>query len=195
MQQKKIYRNIKKSFLSPFLVILAVILLPSTGKALWFLPLIFAFAVSIVNREKIIVKSKPFGIIISILQSYGVFIGMSIVVYLLDSFMPEVYVAENQFDIKGIALVTFGGYLAALLLFYFYTFSFRVKNKRIAYFVISVCYVLIVIVMQIFSKNEFLQFGVEKFTSFLISWLIFMSLAYSLSMNFHAFEAYFSKKK
>jgi hypothetical protein len=176
-------------------MILAVILLPSTGKALWFLPLIFAIAVSVINFEKLRVKPKPFGVLISILQSYGVFIGMSIVVYLLDSFMPEVYVAENQFDIKGIALVTFGGYLAALLLFYFYTFSFRVKNKRIAYFVISVCYVLIVIVMQIFSKNEFLQFGVEKFTSFLISWLIFMSLAYSLSMNFHAFEAYFSKKK
>lgn len=188
------YKKIYKTFLSPLLVILTVVLLPSTGMALWFLPLVFACSVSIFNFEKIKAKPKWMGVLIPGIQSYAVFIGLSIVIYLLDEFIPEIYVTSYDFGFKGIALVTFGGYLAALLLFYFFTFSFRAGNKRIGYFIISICYVLVMIVMQVFSKNEFLQFGVEKFTSFLISWLIFMSFAYSLSMNFQTFEKFFKKK-
>lgn len=182
---KSILRKNKKLkiLLSPLLVILAVILLPSAGMALIFLPLIFALAVSLVNSNHLKVRSKPLGIMIAIGQSYGVFLGMAIVLYILDEFMPEMYMSANRFDYKGIALVTIGGYLAGLLLFYFYSFLFRVENLRISFLYITVCYIFVVAVMHIFSKNEFLQFGVEKFTSFLISWLIFMSLAYSLSMN------------
>lgn len=172
-----------KILLSPLLVILTVILLPSAGMALIFLPLIFSLSVSLVNHNHLKVKSKPLGVLIATGQSYVVFLGMAIVLYILDEFMPEMYMSANRFDFKGIALVTIGGYLAGLLLFYFYSFLFRVENLRISFLYITVCYIFVVAVMHIFSKNEFLQFGVEKFTSFLISWLIFMSLAYSLSMN------------
>ncbi|MFA7616821.1 MAG: hypothetical protein WCY16_09605 [Weeksellaceae bacterium] len=172
-----------KILLSPLLVILTMILLPSAGMALIFLPLIFSLSVSLVNHNHLKVKSKPLGVLIATGQSYVVFLGMAIVLYILDEFMPEMYMSANRFDFKGIALVTIGGYLAGLLLFYFYSFLFRVENLRISFLYITVCYIFVVAVMHIFSKNEFLQFGVEKFTSFLISWLIFMSLAYSLSMN------------
>jgi len=172
-----------KTLLSPLLVIIAVIILPSTGKALVFLPMILSLAVSLPNHDKFKVKYKALGIFISILQSYTVFAGLGISLYLLDEFMPEIYIGENDFNFKGIALVTFGGYLAALLLFYFYSFLFRLTYLRISFIVITICYAFVVLVMQIFSNNEFLQFGVEKFTSFLISWLIFMSFAYSLCLN------------
>lgn len=182
---KSILRKNKKLkiLLSPLPVILAVILLPSAGMALIFLPLIFALSVSLINHNHLKVRSKPLGVLIAIVQSYGVFLGMAIVLYILDEFIPEMYMSANRFDYKGIALVTIGGYLAGLLLFYFYSFLFRVENLRISFLYITVCYIFVVAVMHIFSKNEFLQFGVEKFTSFLISWLIFMSFAYSLSMN------------
>lgn len=182
---KSILRKNKKLkiLLSPLPVILAVILLPSAGMALIFLPLIFALSVSLINHNHLKVRSKPLGVLIAIGQSYGVFLGMAVVLYILDEFIPEMYMSTNRFDYKGIALVTIGGYLAGLLLFYFYSFLFRVENLRISFLYITVCYIFVVAVMHIFSKNEFLQFGVEKFTSFLISWLIFMSLAYSLSMN------------
>lgn len=177
----------KKQFirvlLSPLFIILTVIILPSTGKSLLFLPLIFAFSIFLFNGDKLKIKPKVLILLIASAQSYAVFLGLAIVLYLLDDYMPEIYIAENQFDFKGIALVTFGGYLAALLLFYFYTFLFKVQYKRMAYLIISVAYAVVMLVMQVFSNNEFLQFGVEKFTSFLISWLIFMSLAYSLAIN------------
>jgi len=184
MSKSMLKKNKKlKILLSPLLVILTMILLPSAGMALIFLPLIFSLSVSLVNHNHLKVKSKPLGVLIATGQSYVVFLGMAIVLYILDEFMPEMYMSANRFDFKGIALVTIGGYLAGLLLFYFYSFLFRVENLRISFLYITVCYIFVVAVMHIFSKNEFLQFGVEKFTSFLISWLIFMSLAYSLSMN------------
>lgn len=172
-----------KALYSPLLVIIAVIVLHSTGKDLVLLPLIFSLAVSLVNHDKFKVKNKVLGVGISILQSYLVFLGLAITLYFLDEFVPEMYLGDGQYSFKGIALVTFGGYLAALLLFYFYSFLFRLHYLRINLLIITICYAFVILVMQVFSKNEFLQLGVEKFTSFLISWLIFMSFAYSLSMN------------
>src|SRR5690606_22872044 len=101
-----------KILLSPLPVILAVILLPSAGMALVFLPLIFALSVSLINHNHLKVKSKPLGVLIAVGQSYGVFLGMAVVLYILDEFMPEVYLPVNHFHFKGIALVTISGYLA-----------------------------------------------------------------------------------
>lgn len=166
--------------LSPVLIIITMLIAPSVEKSLLYLPLVFALSVSLVNSIKIKLL-RPLGIFLSIIQSYAVFLGLAIVTYFFDEWLENVAIGDAGF--KGIALVTFGGYLSALLLFYFYTFIFNISNKRFSYMVITCCYALVVIVMQVFSKNEFLQFGVEKFTSYLISWCIFMSLGYSLALN------------
>ncbi len=173
-----------RTFLSPLLVVITVLLIPSIEKALMFLPLIFALSVGLINFKRLKVNNKPFGIFLSVVQSYAVFIGLGIVTYFFDELLQDITIV-NQGDsaFKGIVLVTLGGYFASLLLFYFFSFLFRIDNKRFSYLIITICYAVIVLVMQVFSKNEFLQFGVEKFASFLISWIIFMSLAFSLSMN------------
>jgi len=173
-----------RTFLSPLLVVITVLLIPSIEKALMFLPLIFALSVGLVNFKRLKVNNKPFGIFLSVVQSYAVFIGLGVVTYFFDELLQDITIV-NQGDsaFKGIALVTLGGFLAAHMLFYFFSFLFRIDNKRFSYLIITICYAVIVLVMQVFSKNEFLQFGVEKFASFLISWIIFMSLAFSLSMN------------
>lgn len=185
-----------RTFLSPLLVVITVLLIPSIEKALFFLPLIFALSVSLVNFKKLKIASKPLGVFLSVVQSYAVFIGLGIVTYFFDELLQDITII-NQGDsaFKGIVLVTLGGYLAALLLFYFFSFLFRVDNTRFSYITITVCYAVIVLVMQVFSKNEFLQFGVEKFASFLVSWIIFMSLAFSLSMNRASFMQTLENKK
>jgi|SRR5699024_5427613 len=181
--------------LSPVLVILTVLLIPSVSKALFFLPLIFALSISLVNLDKLKSKSSLVGILISIAQSYGVFLGLAIVLFFLDEFSEDISLLSNQnFPLKGIILVTLGGYLAALLLFYFFRFLFKVSGKQFSFLSITICYALVVLVMQIFSKNEFLQFGVEKFASFLISWVIFMSLGFSIALNKDSFDLLIRKK-
>lgn len=179
--------------LSPILIIIAMVLVPSVEKVMLYLPLLFALSVSLVNSDKI-KRLKSLGIFLSIVQSYAVFLGLAIVTYFFDEWLENLTIGENTGFI-GIALVTFGGYLSALLLFYFYTFVFNVSNKRFSYLMITICYAFVVIVMQVFSKNEFLQFGVEKFASYLISWCIFMSLAYSLAFNRDEFMAFVEKKR
>lgn len=171
-------------FLSPLLIILIVLLIPSIEKALFFLPLIFALSISLVNFSKFKINNKYLGIFLSVIQSYTVFLGLAIVTFFFDELLQDISIMNHDdVGFKGIILVTLGGYLAALLLFYFFSFLLRVDNKRFSYIIITICYAVIVFVMQIFSKNEFLQFGVEKFASFLVSWIIFMSLGFSLSLN------------
>lgn len=169
---------------SPVFVATAVFILHLVKGPMWFLPLFIGVAVSLFNLGKVKFSPQWTGVLIAILQSYGVFLGLSIVIFLLDEYIPEIYITDNQFDLKGIILVTFGGYLAALLLFYFYSFLFKIENKKFGVLVITICYAFVILMMQIFSKNEFLQFGVEKFTSFIISWLIFMSLAFGIALNY-----------
>lgn len=177
-----------KTFLSPLSAVIAILLVPSIEKALVFLPLIFALSVGIVNFKRLKVNNKPVGVLLSVIQSYAVFLGLAITLFFMDEFLSEIAILSNDDSgFKGIALVTIGGYIAALLLFYFFSFLFRIDNKRFSYIVITICYAIIILVMQVFSKNEFLQFGVEKFASFLISWIIFMSLGFSLSMNRSSF--------
>lgn len=184
-----------RTFLSPLLVVISVLLIPSIEKALFFLPLIFALSVSLVNFKKLKVNNKPLGVFFSIIQSYAVFLGLAIVIFFFDEFLQEISVMNSDDSgFKGIVLVTLGGYLASLLLFYFFSFLFRIDNKRFSYIMITFCYVVIVLIMQVFSKNEFLQFGVEKFASFLISWIIFMSLGFSLSMNRASFMSTLERK-
>lgn len=167
--------------LGSILVIITMFLVPSVEKALFYLPLLFALSVSFVNFDKI--KINHFlGLIISIIQSYLVFLGLGIIMYFFD----EWFVATTQTDfseIGGIALITLGGYFASLLLFYFYTFLFNIQNLKFSFWVINICYALVVVMMLIFSKNEYLQFGLDKFPTYLISWCIFMSLAFNLSIN------------
>jgi hypothetical protein len=179
-------------FLSPILIIIIMLLTASVEKTLLYLPLVFALSISLVNPSKIKIM-KSLGIFLSVIQSYAVFLGLAIVTYFFDEWLENVTIGDAGF--KGIILVTFGGYLSALLLFYFSTFIFNVSNKRFSYMVITVCYAFVVITMQVFSKNEFLQFGVEKFTSYLISWCIFMSLAYSLALNRDEFMTFAEKRK
>lgn len=183
-----------RSLLSPILVILAVLIIPSISEALFYLPLIFALSVSLVNHAKFRIKLKPLGIFLFVLQTYLVFLGLAITTYLSDDLIDHLSVStEENFALRGIILVTLGGYLAAMLLFFFSTFLFAYERKRKGYFILSICYALIVLVMQIFSKAEFLQFGVEKFTSYLISWMIFMSLGFSLTLNLHVLKADFKR--
>jgi hypothetical protein len=182
-----------KILLSPILIIIAMILVPSAEKVMLYLPLLFALSINLVNSDKI-KRLKSLGIFLSIVQSYAVFLGLAIMTYFFDEWFEDHNLGLNTGFI-AIALVTFGGYLSALLLFYFYTFVFNVSNKRFSYMMITICYSFVVIVMQVFSKNEFLQFGVEKFASYLISWCIFMSLAYSLAFNRDEFMAFVEKNK
>lgn len=173
-----------RTVLSPLLVVIAVLLIPSIGSALFFLPLILALSVSIVNFRKLKINNKYFGVFLTVVQSYAVFLGLAVSLFVLDALLEDVIlVNDNESGLIGIILVTVGGYLAAMLLFYFLMFVFNVDNKRFAFLSITIWYTMIVIVMQVFSKNEYLQFGVEKFASFLISWIIFMSLAYSMALN------------
>lgn len=170
--------------LSPFLVVLTVLLIPSIDKVLLFLPLLFALSVSAVNFKKLKINNPYLGVFLTVLQSYAVFLGLAVVLFFLDEFLQDTDIGiDGSSAWVAIILVTMGGYFAAMLLFYFFLFLFNIDNKRFSFFAITICYALIVIVMQVFSKNEFLQFGVEKFTCFLISWIIFMSLAFSLSLN------------
>lgn len=170
--------------LSPLLTVIVVLLIPSIGKVLLFLPLIFALSVNVVNFKKLKVNNPYLGIALTVVQSYAVFLGLAVVLFFLDEFLQDTNIGiDGSAPWIAIILVTIGGYFAALLLFYFFLFLFNIDNKRFSFFAITICYTLIVIVMQVFSKNEFLQFGVEKFTSFLISWVIFMSLAFSVSLN------------
>ncbi len=180
--------------LSPLLVVITVILIPSIGSALFFLPLILALSVSIVNFRKLKINNKYFGVFLTVVQSYAVFLGLAVSLFVLDALLEDVtLVSNNESGLIGIILVTMGGFLAALLLFYFQMFVFNVDNKRFAFLTIAICYAAIVTVMQVFSKNEFLQFGVDKFASFLISWIIFMSLAYSIALNRTALMQFLKK--
>lgn len=168
------------------LVIITMLLVPSVEKALLFLPLIFALSVSLVNTDKFKIN-KPFGIILSVIQSYLVFLGLGIAIYFFDEWIQNITSVDST-EFEGVALITIGGYLAALLLFYFYSFLFKEINFKFSFWAISICHTLVVIVMFVFSKNEYLQFGVEKFPAYLISWCIFMSLAYSISLNSQLFS-------
>lgn len=170
--------------LSPFLAVIAVLLIPSIDEVLLFLPLIFALSVSVVNFKKLKTNNPYLGIFLNVVQSYMVFLGLAVVLFFSDEFLQDIDIGiDGSSGWVAIILVTMGGYLAAILLFYFFIFIFNIDNKRFSFFAITICYSLIIVVMQVFSKNEFLQFGVEKFASFLISWIIFMSLAFSLSLN------------
>lgn len=189
-------KAVLRILLSPLLTVLTVLLIPSIGKALVYLPLIFALSVSLPNMDKLKIKSKALGVLISVLQSYTVFMGLALVTFFSDEFLQETTVlGAHDFELKGIILVTLGGYLAALLLFYFFTLLFKSGSKRFIFLAITICYALIVLVMQVFSKNEFLQFGVEKFASFLVSWIIFMSLAFSMALNKPTLEELIHKIK
>jgi hypothetical protein len=163
------------------LVIITMLLVPSVEKALFFLPLIFALSVSLVNTDKFKLN-KLLSVFLSIGQSYFVFLGLGIVLYFFDEWIQNITNGGSS-EVEGVALITLGGYLAALLLFYFYSFLFRGINFKFSFRVISICNLLVVIVMLVFSKNEYLLSGVEKFPAYLISWCIFMSLAYGLSLN------------
>lgn len=178
-----------KSILSPILVILAVLIIPTISEALFYLPLIFALSVSLINHSKFRIKIKSLGIFLFVLQTYLVFLGLAVTTYISDDLIDHLSLAtQENFALRGIVLVTLGGYLAAMLLFFFSTFLFAYERKRKGYLILSICYAFIVLVMQIFTQAEFLQFGVEKFTSYLISWMIFMSLGFSLTLNLHDFK-------
>ncbi|PKP14517.1 MAG: hypothetical protein CVU07_14475, partial [Bacteroidetes bacterium HGW-Bacteroidetes-23] len=60
-----------------------MLLVPSVEKALFFLPLIFALSVSLVNTDKLKLN-KAMGIVLSVGQSYLVFLGLGIVIYFFD---------------------------------------------------------------------------------------------------------------
>jgi hypothetical protein len=167
--------------LGSILVIITMFLVPSVEKALFFLPLIFALSVSLVNSDKLKIN-KLVGIFSSVAQSYLVFLGLGIVIYFFDEWIQDLTQEDNS-ELEGVVLITFGGYLASLLLFYFYTYLFRIIDLKFSFWAISIGHAMVVLVMFIFSKNEYLQFGLEKFPSYLISWCIFMSLAFSLSIN------------
>lgn len=171
--------------LGSVLVIITMLIVPSVEKALFFLPLIFSLSVSLINMDRL-KTNRPLGIILSVVQSYFVFLGLGIVMYFFDDWIQG-SINSGSTELVGIGLVTFGGYLAALLLFYFYTYLFKVSNLKFSFWAISICHTLVVIIMLVFSKNEYLQLGVEKFPSYLISWCIFMSLAYSISLNRETF--------
>jgi hypothetical protein len=175
------------------LVIIIMLLVPSVEKVLFFLPLIFALSVSLVNTDKFKLN-KVLGVILSVVQSYLVFLGLGIVLYFFDEWIQNITDSDSS-ELEGVALITTGGYLAALLLFYFYSYLFKGINFKFSFWVISLCNILVVIVMFVFSKNEYLQFGVEKFPSYLISWCIFMSLAYGLSLNKELFDKKISSLK
>lgn len=178
-------------FLSPIFVIIVIALLPSIEKGLFFLPLLFSLSVSLFNLNKIKIN-QTIGVIFSILQNYLVFMGLAIIIHYFDEWLIDISSGEVT-EFEGVIIITSGGYLAALLLFYFKTYLFNVNSLKFSYQTITFCYAFIVLVMSIFSKNEYLQLGVEKFPSFLISWCIFMSLAYSISLNQETFIA-FSKR-
>lgn len=181
---------------SPVLVVLTILLIPSVSEALLYLPLIIALAVSLPNLRHFKPRLKWFGPLLTVIQSYAVFIGLGLITYFSDEFLPDFSLANHEeFGLKGIILVTLGGYLAAMLLFYFYSFVFRVERRRFSYLLITISYFFIILVMQVFSQFEFLQFGVEKFASFLVSWVIFMSFAYSLSLNRSSFLTFFGWQK
>lgn len=176
-------KPILRILLSPVLVVICMLFIPNVNKALVYLPLIFALSVSLVNYSQLKIN-KIFGVFLSVAQSYAVFIGLALTAYIFDDIIGDLTGSESQiYEFSGIVLVTVGGYLAAMLLFYFSTFIYSLERRRLGYISISVVYILVILVMQIFSKYEFLQFGVEKFASFLISWVIFMSLAYSFALN------------
>src|SRR5690554_4769477 len=110
-------------FLSPLLVILIVLIVPSIEKALFFLPLIFALSISLVNFSKFKINNKYLGIFLTIFQSYVVFLGLVIATFFFDELLQNISIMDHDdAGFKGIILVTLGGYLAALLLFYFFSF-------------------------------------------------------------------------
>jgi|SRR5690625_784192 len=184
-----------RSLLSPLLVVITVIIIPTIGEAFFYLPLIFALAVSLINKSKLKTKHQFAGILLFVAQTYIVFLGLAIVTYFSDDFIDHLSLAnEENFQLRGIILVTLGGYFAALLLHFFSTFLFVMQRKRFGYFILTACYFLVVLVMQIFSKAEYLQFGVEKFASYLISWMIFMSLGFSVNLNLGELQSFFTRK-
>jgi len=185
-----------RTFLSPLLVVIAVLLIPSIDRALFFLPLILSLSVGIVNFSKLKIGNKYLGVFLTVVQSYAVFLALAVSLFVFDALLEDVaLVSNNESGLIGIILVTMGGFLAAMLLFYFFFFLFNVDNKRFGFLTITICYALIVILMQVFSNNEFLQFGVGKFASFLISWIIFMSLAYSMALNRTELMQFLDKKR
>jgi hypothetical protein len=170
-----------------------MVVVPSIEKALVFLPLIFALSVSLFNSDKIKVN-RILGVFLTLAQSYTVFLGLALVMYFFDEWLLDIS-SEEITEYEGIIMITTGGYLAALLLFYFNSFFLKVTQMKFSFIVISVCYALVVLAMLVFSKNEYLQFGLEKFPSFLISWCIFMNLAYNISLNRETFLGFGKLKK
>lgn len=168
---------------SPALAIIPFLLIGNVNKSLVFLPLIFSLSIGLIHYRQLKTRSKTTGIFLSVLQSYAVFIGLAVVTFFMDEFIQDI---NTNYDFNtsftGIILVTTGGYLAAILLLYFSSFIYFFSSLKKAFWIVSGCYTGIVFVMQVFSKNEFLQFGVEKFAAFLISWVIFISLGFSISL-------------
>lgn len=185
-----------RSLLSPLLVVITVLIIPSIGEALLFLPLIFSLAVSLVNLPKLKSKNKVWGVLLFVIQTYVVFLGLAIITYFSEDFIENLSPSsEEEFALRGIILVTLGGYLAAIVLYFFSTFLFAIRKKSMGYFIITACYAIVVLVMQIFSKAEYLQFGVEKFAAYLVSWVIFMSLAFSITLNKDQVTTFLKSKK
>lgn len=174
-------------------VIITMVVFPSVEKVFVYLPMIFALSVSLFNSDKIKVNHL-LSIFLTLVQSYIVFLGLALVMYFFEELLIDIYSIEIT-EYGGIIMITTGGYLAALLLFYFNSFIFKVANMRFSFIVISACYALVVLAMFVFSKNEYLQFGLDKFSSFLVSWCIFMSLAYSISLNRETFLGFTTLKK
>ncbi|HLS29838.1 MAG TPA: hypothetical protein VK021_03165 [Flavobacteriaceae bacterium] len=185
-----------RSLLSPLLVVITVLIIPSIGEALVFLPLIFSLAVSLVNLSKLKSKNKVWGVLLFLIQTYVVFLGLAITTYLSEDLIENLSPSsEEEFALRGIILVTLGGYLAALLLYFFSTFLFVLERKRFGYYILTICYAIVVLVMQVFSKAEYLQFGVEKFAAYLVSWVIFMSLGFSIILNKDEITTFFKSLK
>lgn len=184
-----------RSLLSPVIAILTLLLLPSVEQGILYLPLIFSLSVGLVNLPQF--KVNPvLGVVLFVFQTYAVFIGLAVVTYFSDDFLQDYTLAnEDEFALQGIILVTLGGFLAACLLYYFSKYLFKYAFLKRGYYVIAGYYAFVVIIMQVFTKHEYLQFGVEKFSSFLVSWVIFMSLAFSVNLNVDKWLCAFTKKR
>jgi hypothetical protein len=86
------------------LVIITMLLVPSVEKALFFLPLIFALSVSLVNTDKFKLN-KLLSVFLSIGQSYFVFLGLGIVLYFFDEWIQNITNGGSS-EVEGVALIT-----------------------------------------------------------------------------------------
>lgn len=172
-----------RAILTPLLCSILILFMPPFEQGMLLFPLIFGFAVSVVNFKKI--KINPFvGIFSCIGISYLIYfasIYLTIGVGIVYRFIEE----KLGFEYANLttALIIFtSGIISAMIMYIIYSFIFKKQNRKKGVLIILSIGFLIPFVVWLFSNNSNY---IDNFDLALyqMAWLLIMSFGFGMAIN------------